>query len=208
MLVALLKGSKARVKKTKVKSISKPLSEAPEEPRNEPSKWAIVELTSAGEKEKKLSLLIKSIRHLLKNKVDVFIPSISQKVRDESHIMPYLEGYVFVKHREGMNYSRVQDTMYFKSVLSKSTDGTRKRVLCLLEDKDLDQTRDGMKKAGNGFFKENESVKIIRGNYKNLIGQIIQSYEDGQHVQVYVKLASKQILLDFPVSYLVKHEVE
>jgi len=219
LLVALSKELKVRKGKSKVKKpepVPKPQIKArrnseipkPPDPNSESIKWAIVELTSTGEKEKNLSLVIKSIRHLLKSKVEVFIPSVSQKVRDESHIMPYLEGYIFVRHTEGTNYSRVQDTMYFRSVLSRPVDSARKRILCLLDDKDLDRTRDGMKKVGSGVFKENENVKIVRGNYKNLIAQVIQSYEDGQHVQVYVKLSSKQLLLDFPVSYLVKHEVE
>jgi transcription antitermination factor NusG len=170
-------------------------------------KWVCVELTHAGEKEKNLSLITKSARRILKNKeVEVFIPAVTQKVRDESSILSFMEGYVFIAYQDNILYTKLQETNYFRSVLTKPVyEGRRKRrVLSLLDDSELRPMRKGMESLNRGDFKPGDSVKVKKGNYKNLNAEVIIVFEDEQIVQVYVELRSKKILLDFPASYLSK----
>lgn len=169
--------------------------------------WVIVELTPTGEREKNLESIRKNIHKIMRDKtLEVFIPSVVQKVRDEFHILPFMEGYIFVGHKPDLNFMKLQETNYFRAVLTRPVfDGKRRRqTLSFLKDRDLDKMRAGMQKAARSGFSEGDVVKVIRGNYKNLKAEVIQSYEDGQNVQVYVNLASKKVLLDFPASYLIK----
>ena len=189
------------------KTSKKRLKIEPEVPPSVVRDWVVVELTPTGEREKNLESIRKNARKILNDKtIEVFIPSVVQKVRDEFHILPFMEGYVFILHKPGLNFMRLQETNYFRSVLTKPVfDGKRKRyTLSFLSDKDLDKLRSGMQNVVKSGFSEGDIVKVVRGNYKNLKAEVIQAYEDGQHVQVYVNLASKKILLDFPASYLVK----
>lgn len=196
MLQSPKKLLKKRLKKTEI-----------EIPLESGRDWVIVELTPTGEREKNLESIRKNARKILNDKtVEVFIPSVVQKVREEFHILPFMEGYIFILHKPGLNFMRLQETNYFRSVLTRPVfDGKRRRqTLSFLSDKDLDKLRSGMQNVVKSGFSEGDIVKVVRGNYKNLKAEVIQAYEDGQHVQVYVNLASKKILLDFPASYLVK----
>jgi transcription antitermination factor NusG len=175
-----------------------------------PPKWVIVQLTPLGEREKNLALIVRSAQRILGKTLDVFVPAVSQKVRDESQTMFYMDGYVFVRHEEGVNYLKLADTTYFNCVLSQTSvvNGERRKIYSLLNDKDIAPMRVGMQGLKLGVYKEGQKVKITKGNFKNLQAEISYVHEDGEHAQVYVKLRSKPILMDFPVSYFKKMEDE
>lgn len=179
-------------------------SVAPSPPlRAEPPKWVIVQLSSLGEKEKDIALIERSVRRILGKNVEVFIPAISQRARDESQTLFYMEGYIFVKFEEGISYQKLQDTMYFGSVLTQSSSG-RQKVYSLLHDKELVPMREGMDRLRLGSFREGDLVKIIQGRFKDLNAEVSYVHDGGKTVQVYVKMRSKQVLMDFPASYLIK----
>jgi len=170
------------------------------------SKWVCVELSSNGEKEKNIPVIIRSVRQLLgKPGIEVFVPAVSERVRGESQTMVYMDGYVFVKFDDGIPYMKLQDTTFFKSVLCTTivVNGQRKYKYSLLEDKDLDPMRDGVKslRLGQEEYSVGHRVKVIKGDYKNLPGEISEVY-DGETVQVSIQLRSKLVLIDFPVSFL------
>jgi transcription antitermination factor NusG len=179
----------------------------PEKPKTAFShcgKWVIVQLTPLGEREKNINLIVRSAHRILGKQLEVFIPAVSQKVRDESQTMFYMDGYVFVSHVEGIPYLKLSDTMYFSSVLIQTTtiNGVRKRTFSLLSDNDIAPMKAGMQTLKLGSFKEGQSVKIVKGNFKNLQAKVSYIHEGGESAQVHVKLRSKPILIDFPVSYL------
>lgn len=190
--------------KSKSKSIVSGLNDSSKSKNSHSGKWVIVQLTSLGEREKNIQLIIRSVHRILGKPLEVFVPAVSQKVRDESQTMFFMDGYVFVSHVENVPYLKLADTTYFSSVLIQSVivDGVRKRTFSLLDDKDIAPMKAGMQKLKLGSFKEGQSVKIVKGNFKNLQAEISYVHEDGEHAQVHVKLRSKPILIDFPVSYL------
>lgn len=164
-----------------------------------------VELTLIGEKEKKLDLISRSARQILGDvSLDVFIPAVTQKVRDEFSVLSFLDGYIFILYKEDVFYTRLQDTNYFKSILTKPVyEGRRKKyVVSLLDDSDLSHMRKNMESLDRGDFKPGEIVKVIKGNYRNLNAEVIEVLDDNKTVQVYVELRSKKIVIDFPATYL------
>jgi len=169
-----------------------------------PPKWVIVQLTPAGEREKKIPLIVKSVHQILRRKLDVFVPAISQTVRDDSQTMFFMDGYVFIKYEENVSYLRLQETMYFSSVLC--TGGVKNPRYSLLEDFQLQPLRKGMNDLKQVNFKIGDKIKVIEGNYKNLIGRITFIFEDKKSVQITADLASKPLLMDFPTTYLIKYE--
>lgn len=167
-----------------------------------------VELSPTGEREKNLSLIIRSVRQILgKPTIDVFVPAVSEKVRGESQTMVYMDGYVFVRYEDGVQYQRLQETTFFHSILRTTSvvDGQRKHRYSLLEDKDLDPMRTGVEnlKLGQDRFTIGQKVKISKGSYKNLCGEVLVVYDE-HNVQILVRLLSKPVLIDYPVSYLQK----
>jgi transcription antitermination factor NusG len=197
--VALVKGSKTREK-------------TPDVAPHVLSQWVVVQLTPVGEREKNLQLIIRSARQILKNKdIEVFVPAINQKGQDDSLTTWFSEGYVFIKYYPDIGYHKLSETNYFSSVLSTMTQVNRekKRMYSLLSDKDLAPMRTGMQdlKTVSSKFREDQEVKITKGNYKDMPGTIAQIYEGGEKIQVFVHLKSIKgggIFMDFPASYLQK----
>lgn len=166
-------------------------------------KWVIVQLSPMGEREKNIELIRRSARKILGKPVDVFIPAISQKVREESQTLFYMDGYVFVEFMDGIAYNRLQDTQFFNSVLTQvSAARDRRRMYSLLDDKELAPMRKGMEDLKLVPFNDGQKVRIIQGNYKNLIAEVSFIHDGGETVQVYVNMRSKKVLMDFPASYL------
>ncbi len=133
------------------------------------------------------------------------VPAVSQKVREDSHTMFFWDGYIFVAHIEGLPYLRMNETTYFQNVLVKpGIVKGKQRSFSFLDDSELEPMRRGLEQMKMGQFQEDDEVKIIKGEYKNLVGVISCVYEDGESVQVYIALRSKKILMDFPASCLVR----
>ena len=134
----------------------------------------------------------------------MFIPAISQKVRDDSQTLFFMEGYVFFRYIRGTPYLKLRDTTYFSDVLTDSQRNGGEPQYSLLDDSKLNLMRQGMDELRVGEFVVGDDVKIIEGNFKNLKGQVSVVYDQKQVVQVSVVLRSKMVLMDFPSTYLQK----
>ena len=210
-----VKNTVKTIKKTKTdpkvttKSIPKKKDDS-----TEPTKWVVVQLTSVGEREKNIQTIVRSVHQILRrNDIEVFVPAINQKGQDDSLTTWYEDGYIFIKFDPTIAYHKLSETNYFSNVLStiKHVDGEKRRVYSILTDKDLTGMRSGMQelKTTSSKFKKDQEVKIMKGNFRDLLGKVSAIYEDGEKVQVFVKLASINgggIFLDFPASYLTKIE--
>lgn len=165
-----------------------------------------MELTTAGEKEEKICNIISSAHKILRNnEVKVFIPAISQQVRNDFQTLFYMSGYIFIEFNPSISYTRLRDTQYFKDVLC-SSEKSGKPHYCLLEDIQLDPIRKGMKDLKSGAYQEGDEVLVKKGQFKGLPGVISIVYEDGERVQVSVAFpfGSKRLLVDYPVTYIEK----
>lgn len=191
------------------KGSKKPTKDVPQE-SNTPTQWVVVQLTSLGEREKNIASITRSVHHILRRKdLEVFVPAISQKGLGDSLTTWYSDGYIFVRFLDGVLYNSLQETAYFSMVLSKLVvvDGVRRMKYSLLNNKDLDPMRVGMKVMRVGKFSEDDSVKVIKGNYRNLPGKVSCVYDQGEVVQVCLNLRSKPMFIDFPASYLEKQKI-
>jgi transcription antitermination factor NusG len=166
----------------------------------------VVQLTSLGEREKNIDTIARAVRRILGD-VEVFVPAFIQKVREESHTMVYMDGYVFVRFAEGVNYLKLQETTYFKCVLCTPGAGG-KRTYHLLDNFVLDKMRDGVKslKTQTADYDISQDVRITKGTLKGLRGKVISVYEDGKKILVHVPLDSKPVLIEFPPTHLEKAE--
>lgn len=177
-------------------SYSRGSDSSPPKNNKNPVRWVVVQLTSKGESEKDLAALKFAATRILRQEVEVFIPAISRQVREETKTAFYISGYIFIKHIEGLSYSRLQDTNYFKSVL------TRGSTYYLVDDSELNPTRQGMKTMKVSLFRTGQSVKIAHGTFKNLPGKILILRDNDEVAGVIVDLRSKHLVIEFPTTYL------
>lgn len=163
-------------------------------------KWVVVSLSSSGEREMNLKAFTNAVRRILGKDLEVFIPAISKKARDESHTLFYMDGYIFIQYQDGIPYMKLQDTTYFGQVLCAG------RAYSLVDDKTLDPLRTGVKNLSLCKFCKGDRVKVVKGEYKDLRATVALVYEGGETVQVDASQRSKPLLIDFPAIYLQKDD--
>lgn len=172
--------------------------------QNNTLRWVIVELSHNGEREGGIDAIKASIRKILRIKdLRIFIPAVSQQVRDDSQTLFFMDGYIFVEYRPGVRYVALKDVTFFREVLCNSihSEGSTPSY-SLLNDSDLDPMRDGLQEMKRGSFSIGDEVRVITGSYKNLRGIVSIVYNE-QTVQLSVShLDSKLLLIDFPSTYL------
>jgi len=167
-------------------------------------RWVIVELSLNGEREGDVNVIRSVARKILRSRdIRVFVPAVSQKVRDESQTLFFMDGYIFIEYRPGIPYLSLRDTVFFRDVLCNSTRSPNKEPsYSLLTDADLEIMRSGMQEMKRRSFRVGDSIRVMVGSYKNLRGEISVVYDE-QSVQVSVShLSSKRVLIDFPTTYL------
>lgn len=162
------------------------------------NKWVVVSLSTVGERETNVKVIKNAVCSVLKKDLPVFIPAVSKKARNESHTLFYMDGYVFVKYEAGVPYMNLQDTTYFNHVLNS---GGRYSLVC---DDVLDPLKDKVKDLGICKFKIGDKVCVVKGEFKNLQGEIRTIYDGDETVQIDASQRSKPMLIDFPVIYIRK----
>jgi transcription antitermination factor NusG len=165
-------------------------------------KWVVVGLSSSGERETDIKTIANAVRRVLGRELEVFVPAISKKARDESHTLFYMDGYVFIQYQDGIPYMKLQDTSYFGQVLCAGNAGSM--TYSLVDDFVLDPLRKGVKDLSKCKFSVGDRVRVIKGEFRNLRGEVRAIYESGEVVQVDVSQRSKPMLIDFPTIYLQK----
>ncbi len=170
-------------------------------PKDLTNKWVAVQLSNTGEKEKNLDLIKRFIFKTLKNNVEVFIPSVSLKRQDESQTFCFMEGYIFIRYQEGINYFSLESAPYFKLVL-KNPSGSI--PYSLIDDKNINPMKDGLDNMKKSPFTVGDRVKVMKGDYKRLEGEVSLVSDDSETIQIFINMSSKKLLIDFPSSYLKK----
>jgi len=135
--------------------------------------WVALELTQRGETERNIGMLKELvIKNLGKSDVDVFIPIHYQDEEFFERNIVLLSGYFFIKHRVGLPYYKLKDSKFFEGVVC---DPSTQAVQIVPEDqiKNLfDQFNKIAKDAS--LVKVGDTVRILDGLYKNLIGKVVK----------------------------------
>lgn len=168
-------------------------------PTDSDKRWVIIQITSLAEKEKNLDRIVRSVHRILKSPLSVFIPAANQKVREDNQIIYYLDGYLFIEYNVKINYNKLNGSPYFEMALFNKRTG-----YYTIPDSDVEPLRQGVAKLTVRGLEVGDEVKVLKGTFKNLTGQVSAVYDKGENVQINLKLASKPVLIDYPASYLVK----
>lgn len=164
-------------------------------------KWIVVQLSQNGEREKNLKTLEKSVHRILRSTVEVFIPATSQKARNDVSTVFYMDGYIFVEFKSGVIYSKLNNSSNFEMVLQNSKTG-----YYLLDNAEIAPLQKGVRDMVVNTFEVGDTVKVLKGSFKNLTGIVSLIHDGGEQVQINLHLSSKPVLIDYPTSYLSKIE--
>lgn len=159
-----------------------------------------MELTHAGEQEKDSDVLTRAIHRILKSPLLVFVPSLSTDVREDSQILVYMDGYIFIEFREGIQYMRLRDTSYFNEVLCSSRGNSP--VYSLVDDLKLSVIKKDMESIRVVEYAVDDPVRVKSGTNRGLRGIVIGVDDDIISVKHLTR--SKPVLADYPTTYLEK----
>jgi len=160
----------------------------------------VVELTHAGEQEKNSQTLTKAVQRLLGRPLAVFVPSLSTDVREDSQILVYMDGYVFVEFYEDIQYTRLRDTSYFNEVLCSSPAKGGPPVYSLIEDDRLNVIKKDMESIRVAEFAAGDPVKVKSGTNRGLPGIVLGVEDDVVTVQHLAR--SKPVIADYRTTFL------
>ncbi len=160
----------------------------------------VVELTHAGEQEKNSDVLTRAIHRILRAPLGVFVPSLSTDVREDSQILVYMDGYIFIEYAEGIQYMRLRDTSYFNEVLCSSRGSSP--VYALVEDEKLDGIKRDMESVRVVEFAVDDPVRVKSGTNRGLRGIVLDVRDDIVTVKHLTR--SKPVHADYPTTYLEK----
>lgn len=162
----------------------------------------VVELTHAGEQEKDVDVLTRAVHRILKSPLQVFVPSLLTDVREDSQILVYMDGYIFIEFVEGVQYMRLRDTSYFNDVLCSSRGSSP--VYALVEDEKLNGIKKDMESIRVVEFAIDDPVRVKAGTNRGLRG-IVWDVQ-GDVVTVKHLTRSKFVHADYPTTYLEKQK--
>lgn len=156
-----------------------------------------------GEKETNLNVVAAAARRILCNpSLEVFIPAVSQDVRQDSHTMFYMEGYAFIRYMPGVSYSKLRETTYFKDVLRQpSASGP---IFAQLPDAKIQEMKAGMEKMKKADFEVGDRVRVLRGEFRGMRGVVTEVFSETQRLMLSTSLASKPLLVEYPFSFVKK----
>jgi transcription antitermination factor NusG len=134
--------------------------------------WVALELTQRGETERNVALLKDLVVKSLGNHVEIFIPIHYQDEEFFERNIVLLNGYFFIKHQVGLPYYKLKDSKFFEGVVC---DPSTQAVQIVPEEqiKNLRSQFDKIAKDASQV-KVGDTVRILDGLYKNLIGKVIK----------------------------------
>lgn len=166
------KVSKKKVTPKKV-VVKKKAGDPSEKKKELPKKegWVALELSQRGESERDIAMLKDLvIKALGKPNLDIFIPIHYEDEEFFERNIVLLSGYFFIRHEAGLPYYKLKDSKFFDGVV---VNPKTQEVQIVPEDqiKTLKGQFDQIAHEASQV-KVGDSVRILDGLYKNLIGKI------------------------------------
>lgn len=164
-------------------------------------KWVVIELSHVGERECP-ETLEKSLRRMLGETVEIFIPALIYTRRGRTITMDRVEGYIFVTAELPSGcYFDLEDSEYFKSVLSIGKD--EDRTLHYTSNREIEKIKRSLQRMIPDDFKVGDQVVVVQGVYTNLKGKILDIEEDRAEVHI-EGLKSLVTIVTLPLVFLQK----
>jgi transcription antitermination factor NusG len=156
-------------RKKKLKASSAPKKET--KPKKEDEGWVALELSQRGESEKDIAMLKELvIKALGKPNLEIFIPIHYEDEEFFERNIILLNGYFFVRHQSGLPYYKLKDSKFFDGVVSNP----RTQEVQIVPEGEIKKLKAQFDQIAHeaSQVKVGDTVKILDGLYKNLIGKI------------------------------------
>lgn len=165
--------------------------------------WVVLELTSRGEQDDPDTVTASIAKTLKVSSADVFLPVSVTQVGGDRVLQPLYDGYAFARLVKSVgDYFRLENSKYVQSVLLKTGSGSKASRVSTVSDAEVLRMRDQVREFADQGIGVGDTVRILSGPYRNMLAQVVVDIPETKTVQVYVKLRSKQSLLDLPRSFL------
>lgn len=166
--------SKKRIEAKKPKKVEpkKPKKVEPkkvEAPKKEG--WVALELSQRGESERDIGMLKDLvIKTLGKPNLEIFIPIHYEDEEFFERNIVLLNGYFFIRHEVGLPYYKLKDSKFFDGVVANQ----KTQEVQIVPEDQIKKLKDQFNQIAHeaSQVKVGDSVRILDGLYKNLVGKI------------------------------------
>lgn len=165
-------------KKIKARSTKKAKPRKAQKKKPPPSKqikpnggWVALELTQRGEAERDINSLRELVlKSLGKNGVELFIPIHYETEEFFDRNIVLLNGYFFIRHDPNHAYYKLKDSKFFEGVVADP----KTQEVQIVPDSQVQKLKDQFNKIVEDASKVKigDTVRILDGLYKNLIGKV------------------------------------
>ena len=161
--------------------------------------WLILELNESVEnasyREIELTLLT-----IFGENIEYFIPRYHERMGSYISTSVLIEGYVFVKDSPDVrqNFLNLREQKLFSGFLFFG--GKYKTVSSSI----IKELRTKLRRSLKRKFVDGSNVRVLGGVFKNLIGEVISTEDNGKKVMVKIKRISREIIAPIPSTLLEK----
>lgn len=162
------KVEKVEVKK-KVEKVEVKKPKKVEPPKKEG--WVALELSQRGESERDIGMLKDLVLKTLGNpNLEIFIPIHYEEEEFFERNIVLLNGYFFIRHEVGLPYYKLKDSKFFDGVVANQ----KTQEVQIVPEDQIKKLKDQFNQIAHeaSQVKVGDSVRILDGLYKNLIGKI------------------------------------
>jgi transcription antitermination factor NusG len=159
------------------------------------SNWLVIELSEQSDSATypELKAAILSVFGL---ETKFFIPKHHEKIGSYVSTNTLFEGYVFVKDSPDVRdrVENLKESRFFHKVLKSS------RKISTVDSRTIDDLRKRLKFSLKKKFKMGSKVKVLKGIFENLFGEVISTEDNGRIVNVRIRCMSREIIAPVPTT--------
>jgi len=151
-----------------------------------------------------INIIRENIYKKIGRSCEVFIPAVTSSIRDTHRTIYYIDGYMFIEYKHDINYNKILEYEVVEHILTDL--GTRN--YSFISDKEIQKMKEEMdiKIKNINRILAGDEVVVVSGTYKNIQGIVTKI--DGDTAYVEISLRSGDRIIDFPLNYLTKYDIQ
>lgn len=163
--------------------------------------WVALELTHLGETENDLEKIRKEILKV-DSDAEVFIPVHTYKKNGKTYNKSLMDGYLFVNLADPGVLFNLENTSYFKQVLTSTDSENKERYATRIRDSEIQRMKAQMAHMYRVGLAEGDVVNITEGLWKDMEATVLELREND--VLVKINLRSLESIIELPKIFVEK----
>ena len=159
------------------------------------SEWLVIELSEQADTASYPELRA-AVQGIFGSETEFFIPKHHEEMGSYISTNTLFDGYIFVRDSEDVRdkVGNIKESRYFHGVLKSS------RKISTVDSHIIGGLRKKLKNSLKKKLKTGTKVKVLKGIFENLTGEVISTEDNGRVVNVRIRCMSREIIAPVPTT--------